>query len=58
MECNNFLEQVELEQYPIYLVYSTSESGIAGRAEIAGIMSVDLDGLWTSIPEKEGLCSI
>ena len=45
MECNIFWEWVELEEYSIYSVYSTSESGIAG------IVVIDLDGLWTFIPE-------
>ena len=31
MEYNIFWKQVELEEYSIYFVYSTSESGIAGR---------------------------
>ena len=31
-------------------VYSTSESEIAGRAGIAGIVVIELDGLWTCIP--------
>ena len=49
MQCSIvFLEQVELEEYCIYSVYSTSESG---RAEIAGIVVIDSDGLWTFIPE-------
>ena len=34
-----------------YSIYSTPESGIAGRAGIAGIMVIDLDELWTSVPE-------
>ena len=58
MEYANFLEQVELEEYPIYSVSSTSDSGIAGRARAAGIMSVDLDGLRTSIPDWEDFCFI
>ena len=45
MECNNFWEQVELEEYSICSVYSTSESRIAGGAGIAGIVAIDLDGL-------------
>ena len=44
MECNIFWEQVELEDYSIYSIYSTSESGIAG------IVVIDL-GLCTFIPE-------
>ena len=44
----NFLEWVELEEYSIY---STPESGIAGREEIAGIVVIDLDEPWTFIPE-------
>ena len=51
MECNIFWEQVELEDYSIYSVCSTSEGGIAGRAGIAGIVVIDLDELWTFIPE-------
>ena len=43
MEYNIFGEWVEL--YSIYSVYSTSESGIAGR------VVMDLDGLWTFIPK-------
>ena len=53
MECNIW-EYVELEGYSIYSVYFTSGSGIAGRAGIAGIAGIvviDLDGLWTFIPE-------
>ena len=42
----HFWEQVDLEEHSIY---STSESGIAGRAGIAGIVVIDLDGLWTFI---------
>ena len=45
MECSIFWEKVELEEYSICSVYSTSESGIAGRAGIAGIVVIDLDGL-------------
>ena len=48
MECNIFWELVELEEYSIN---STPESGIAGRAGIAGIVVIDLDELWTFIPE-------
>ena len=51
MECNIFWELVELEEYSIYSVYSTSESGIAGRAGIARRVVIDLDGVWTFIPE-------
>ena len=32
----HFCEQVELEEYSIYSVYSTSESGITGKPGIAG----------------------
>ena len=32
-----------MEEYSISSVYSTSESGMAGRAEIAGIMVIDVD---------------
>ena len=39
-------------------VYSTSESEIAGRAGIAGIMVIELDGLWTFIPVQNDFCSI
>ena len=39
-----------MEEYFIHSVYSTSESGIAGRAE-AGIVVRDLDELWTFISE-------
>ena len=42
MECNIFWEQIELEEYSIY---STPESGIAGRAGIAGILVIDSDEL-------------
>ena len=48
MECNIFWEWVELEEYS---VYSTSESGIAGRVGIAGIVVIDSDGLWTFTPK-------
>ena len=58
MECDNFWEQVELEEYSIYSVYSTLESGIARRAGIAGIVVIDLDGLWTFIPAWNDFCSI
>ena len=46
MECNIFWEYAELEEYSIY---STSESGIAERRGIAGIVVTDLDKLWTFI---------
>ena len=39
----HFWEEVELKEYSIYFVYSTSESGIAERAGIAGIVVIDLD---------------
>ena len=58
MECNIFWEQVELEEYSIYAVCSTLESGIAGRTGIAGIVVIDSDGLWTFIPEYNDFCSI
>ena len=48
MECNIFWEYVELEEYSIY---STLESGIAGRAETAGIVVKDFNELWTFILE-------
>ena len=48
MECNILGGKVELKEYSIY---STSHSGIAGRAGIAGIMVIDLDRFWTFIPE-------
>ena len=48
MKCTNFLEQVELEEYS---VYSTPETGIAGRAGTAGIVVIDSDKLWTFILE-------
>ena len=32
-------------------VYSTSESGTAGRAGPAGTVVTDLDGRWTFIPK-------
>ena len=32
-------------------VYSTSESVMAGRAGIAGIVAIHLDELWAFIPE-------
>ena len=41
-----------MEEYFIHFVHSTSESGIAGRAEIAGIVVIDLEGLWTYIPNR------
>ena len=47
MECNLPCEKVQLEEYSICSVYFTSESGIAGRAEITGIVMVDSEGLWT-----------
>ena len=59
MECNNFCDYAELEEYSTCSVYSTSESetaGSAGRAGIAGIVVIDSDGLWTFIPES--FCSI
>ena len=49
MECNNSLEPVKLEEYYIYSFYSTSQSGIAGRAGIALTVVIDLFGLWTLI---------
>ena len=48
MECNIFWEQIELKDSFIYSLYSTSKSG---RAGIAGIVVIDLDGLRTFIPE-------
>ena len=45
-------EQVELEEYSIYSVYSTSESGTAG------IVVIDLDGLWAFLPEYNDICYI
>ena len=55
MECNVFWEKVELEEYSIHSVYSTSESPLsvptAGRAGIAGIVVIDSDRLWTFIPD-------
>ena len=48
MECNIFWEQVELEEYSIY---STPESGIDGRAGIAGIVVIDLGERSTFILE-------
>ena len=51
MECNIFWEWVGLEEYSTYSVYSTSESGIAARAGIAGTVVIDADGLWTFIPK-------
>ena len=51
MEYNIFWEWVELEKYSIFSVYSTSESGIAGRVGIDGMVVIDLDGLWTFIPK-------
>ena len=50
MECNIFWEQVELEEYSIYSVYSTSETEIAGRAVIAGTIVLDKEGFGTFIP--------
>ena len=58
MECNIFCEEVELEEYFIYSVCSTSESGIVGRAGIAGIAAIDLDELKTFILEWNDFCSI
>ena len=58
MECDNFWEQAELEEYSVYSICSTSKSGIAGRAGIAGIVVIDPDGLWTFIPESNDFCSI
>ena len=46
--CNIFWEQVELEEYSIY---STPESGIAGRAGIVRIVMIDFAEPWTFIPE-------
>ena len=51
MEYNIFRELVQLEEYSIYSVYCTSESGIARRAGITEIMVIDLDELWTFILE-------
>ena len=48
MECNIFCEWIELEEYSIYSVCSTSEGGIPERA---GIVMIDLEGPWTFIPE-------
>ena len=39
MECDNFWEKVELEEYSIY----TSRNGIAGRAGIVKTVVIDLD---------------
>ena len=47
----HFWEQIELEKYSFYSIYSTPESGIAGREGIAGIVVTDLDELWTFILE-------
>ena len=44
-------DKVELEECSISSVYSTSERGIAESVGIAGIVVIDLDGLWTFIPE-------
>ena len=41
MECNIFWEKVELNKYSIYSLDSTSESGIAGRAEKTGKVVID-----------------
>ena len=49
-ECSIFCELAELEEYSIYSVYSTSESGIAGRAEIAGIVVIDSQNRMISVP--------
>ena len=51
MKRNIFWEWVELEEYSIYSVSSTPERVIAGRAGIAGTVMIDLDELWTFIPE-------
>ena len=51
MECRILWGYVELEDYSIHFICSTPESGIAGRAAIAGIVLIDLDELWTLIPE-------
>ena len=40
-----------MEEYSVRSVCSTSESGIAGRAGIAGLVVIELEGLWTFIPE-------
>ena len=42
---------VALEEYSIHSIYSTSESGIAGRTGIARIVVMHFDGLWTFISE-------
>ena len=44
MECDNFWEQVELEEYSI-------SPCISPQRGITGIVVIDLDGLWTFIPE-------
>ena len=51
MECNIFWEKAELEEYSICSIYSTSESGIAVRGGIRGIVVIDSDELWTFIQE-------
>ena len=43
-----FWEQIKLEEYSIY---STQDSEISGSAGIAGMIPIDLDRLWTFIPE-------
>ena len=52
MECNIFWEQVRLEEYSICSIYSIPESGIAERAGTAEIVVIDLNELWTFIPER------
>ena len=39
-------------------MYSTSESGVVGRAGIAETVVIDSDGLWTFIPEQNYFSSI
>ena len=40
-----------MEEYRIYSVTSTTESGIPGRLGIAEVVVIESEGLWTFIPE-------
>ena len=46
-KCNIFWKKVELEEYSIYSVYSTLETGIAGRARKTGTVVIDQERMWT-----------
>ena len=59
MECNIFGNRYNWKSILfISSISPTSESGIAERARIAGIVVIDLDGLWTFIPEWNDFYSI